>query len=156
MESINKILAVSWVTQYCERTVHTAVSLAEKYNAELFVIHVIDTSLLHGWNLPMRSYEEERGKYMDQLKSELNGIISREKKGDITTQTLVKEGEPVTEILKVIEKEKIDLLILRVNQESRFEHFLVGGSNDELIRKMPCSIYLLKNEPTTRAKARRC
>ena len=156
MESINRILAVSWVTQYCKGTVHTAVSLAEKYNADLFVIHVIDTSLLHGWNLPMRSYEEERGKYMDQITSELNSIINREKKSDLSAKIIVRQGEPVEEIIKVIEKEKIDLLILRVNQESRFEHFLVGGSNDELIRKMPCSIYLLKNEPTTRAKARRC
>ncbi len=156
MEDINKILAVSWVTQYCKGTIHTAVSLAEKYNAELFVIHVIDTSLMHGWNLPMQSYEEERKKYVDQIKAELNSIINREKKSDLTVKTMVKQGEPVEEILKVIEKEKIDLIILRANRESRFEHFLVGGSNDEIIRKMPCSIYLLKNEPTTRGKARHC
>ena len=43
MEDIRRILAVSWMTQYCQRTVHFAVSLAAKYGAELSVIHVIDT-----------------------------------------------------------------------------------------------------------------
>ena len=53
MEDIRRILAVSWMTQYCRRTVHYAVSLAEKYDAELYVIHVVDTLWLQGWNLPM-------------------------------------------------------------------------------------------------------
>jgi len=60
---------------------------------------------------------------------------------------LKKEGDPVEEILKVIGKEKIDLVILRSHEESRIEHFLVGSSNDAIIRKMPCSVLLVKKEP---------
>ena len=54
-------------------------------------------------------------------------------------KTIIKEGDPVEEILKVIGKEKIDLVVMRAHEESRIEHFLVGGSNDAIIRKMPCS-----------------
>jgi nucleotide-binding universal stress UspA family protein len=147
MEDINRILAVSWITQYCKATVHSAVSLAAKYNAELLVIHVIDMLWLKGWNLPMKLHEEERRKEMERIKADLDGIISREKKGGMKIKTIIKEGDPVEEILKIIEKEKIDLVIMRAHEESRIEHFLVGGSNDAIIRKMPCSIYLLKNEP---------
>ena len=147
MEDLNRILAVSWITQYCKATVHSAVSLTAKYNAELSVIHVIDTLWLKGWNLPMKLHEEERRKEMERIKADLDGIISREKMGGMKIKTIIKEGDPVEEILKVIEKEKIDLVIMRAHEESRIEHFLVGGSNDAIIRKMPCSIYLLKNEP---------
>jgi universal stress protein A len=151
MEDIKRILVVSWITQYCKETVRSAVSLASKYDAELFVIHVVDNSLLHGWNFPMGFYEEEHRKYLNQIQAELNGIINREKKSGMTIKTIVREGEPVEEILKMIKKEKIDLLVLRANEESRIEHFLVGGSNDELIRMMPCSIFLVKNEPKPKA-----
>ena len=147
MEDINRILAVSWVTQSCKGTVHSAVSLAVKYNAELSIIHVIDTLWLKGWNLPVKSQEEERRKEMERIKEDMDGIISREKKSGMKIKTIIKEGDPVEEILKVIEKEKIDLVVMRAHEESRIEHFLVGGSNDAIIRKMPCSIYLLKNEP---------
>jgi len=149
MEDIRRILAVSWMTQYCQRTVHYAVSLAAKYGTELSVIHVIDTLWLQGWNLPTMSQDESRGKEMERIQAELDNIIGGEIKGDVKIKTIIKEGDPVEEILKVIGEEKIDLVILRAHQEGRMEHLLVGGSNDALIRKMPCSIFLVKKEFST-------
>jgi nucleotide-binding universal stress UspA family protein len=146
MEDIRRILAVSWMTQYCQRTVHYAVSLAAKYGAELSVIHVIDTLWRQGWNLPTMSLAEERRKAMERIKAELDNIIDGETKGGVKIKKIIKEGDPVEEILKFIGEEKIDLVILRTHEEGRIERFLIGGSNDALIRKMPCSIFLVKNE----------
>jgi nucleotide-binding universal stress UspA family protein len=146
MEDIRRILAVSWMTQYCQRTVHYAVSLAAKYGAELSVIHVIDSLWLQSWNFPGISQTEERGRDIERIKSELDNIIDGEIKGNVKIEKIIKEGDPVEEILKFIEEEKIDLVILRAHEEGRIERFLIGGSNDALIRKMPCSIFLVKNE----------
>ena len=143
MEDIRRILAVSWMTQYCQRTVHYAVSLAAKYGTELFVIHVVDTLWSQGWNLPTMSQEESRAKEMEKIQSELDNVIGKETKGDVKIKKIIKEGDPVEEIMKVIEEEKIDLVILRAHEESRIERFLVGGSNDAIIRKMPCSVFLV-------------
>jgi nucleotide-binding universal stress UspA family protein len=143
MEDIRRILAVSWMTQYCQRTVHYAVSLAAKYGAEISVIHVVDTLWSQGWNLPTMSQEESRGKEMERIQSELDNIIGKETKGDVKIKKIIKEGDPVEEIMKVIEEEKIDLVILRAHEEGRIERFLVGGSNDAIIRKMPCSVFLV-------------
>ena len=145
MEDIRRILAVSWMTQYCRKTIHCAVSLAAKYDAELSVIHVVDTGL-QGWNMPMMSMEEERKADIEKIKAELDNIIDGETKEGIKIKKIIKEGDPVEEILKFIGEEKIDLVVLRAHEESRIERFLVGGSNDALIRKMPCSIFLVKNE----------
>jgi nucleotide-binding universal stress UspA family protein len=146
MEDIGKILAVSWMTQYCQRTIHYAVSLAAKYGAELSVIHVIDTLWMQGWNFPGMSQVEERMRDSERIEAELDDIISSETKGDVKIKTIIKEGDPVEEILKVIGEKKIDLVILRAQEEGRIERFLVGGSNDAIIRKMPCSVFLVKNE----------
>jgi nucleotide-binding universal stress UspA family protein len=143
MEDIRRILAVSWMTQYCQRTVHYAVSLAAKYGAELSVIHVIDTLWSQGWNLPTMSQEESRGKEMERIQSKLDNIIGKETKGDVKIKKIIKEGDPVEEIMKVIEEEKIDLVMLRAYEEGRIERLLVGGSNDAIIRKMPCSVFLV-------------
>jgi nucleotide-binding universal stress UspA family protein len=143
VEDIRRILAVSWMTQYCQRTVHYAVSLAAKYNTELFVIHVVDTLWSQGWNLPTMSQEESRAKEMERIQSELDNVIGKETKGDVKIKKIIKEGDPVEEIMKVIEEEKIDLVILRAHEEGRIERFLVGGSNDAIIRKMPCSVFLV-------------
>ena len=146
MEDIRRILAVSWMTQYCKRTVHYAVSLAAKYGAELSVIHVIDTLWLQGWSVPVMSQEEERRKDMEIIKAKLDNIIGGETKEGVEIKNIVKEGDPVEEILKFVGEEKIDLVILRAHEEGRVERFLVGSSNDAIIRKMPCSVFLVKNE----------
>ena len=149
MEDIRRILAVSWMTQYCQRTIHYAVSLAAKYGAELSVIHVIDTLWSQGWNLPTMSQDESRGKEMERIQAELDNIIGSETKEGVKIKKIIKEGDPIEEIMKVIEEEKIDLVIMRTHEEGRIERLLVGGSNDALIRKMPCSILLVKKEPDT-------
>ena len=146
MEDIRRILAVSWMTQCCQKTVHFALSLAAKYDAELSVIHVIDTLWTQGWNLPMMLPADEHKKDMERIKAELDGIIGSETKGGVKIKKIIKEGDPVEEILKAIEQEKIDLAILRAHEQGRIERFLVGSSNDAIIRKMPCSIFLVKKE----------
>jgi len=147
MKDINRILVVSWMTQYCQTSVHYGVSLAEKYGAELSVIHIVDTFWIRGWSLPMISLIEERKRELEREKEELDRIIEIEKKKGMTIKEFIREGDPVEEILKTIEDEKIDLVVLRAQEEGRIERFLVGGSNDALIRKMPCSIFLVKAEP---------
>jgi len=144
MEDIRKILAVSWMTQYCRKTIHYAVSMAAKYDAELSVIYIIDTLWLHGWNLPIVSMAEERRKDVERIKAELDDIIASEMKKGVKIKKIVKEGDPVEEILKFIEEEKIDVVMLRAHEEGRIEHFLVGSSNHTIIRKMPCSVFLVK------------
>jgi nucleotide-binding universal stress UspA family protein len=60
---------------------------------------------------------------------------------------IIAEGEITKEVLKIVEEKKIDLLIVRAHQEGRLERFLFGYGNENLIRRLPCSILLVKDEP---------
>ena len=145
MEEIKRILAVSRMTRGCRKVVHSGISLAQKYGAELAVIHVIYNPFSKGWNLPLKFFEEEYRKDMERARGEMAGIIDREKKAGLAIREFVTEGEPTAEILKVIEREKIDLVILLAHEESRLEHFFFGRGNEGIIRRMPCSVLLVKN-----------
>jgi nucleotide-binding universal stress UspA family protein len=83
---------------------------------------------------------------LERVKQELDKIIDSEKKKGMTIREFIKEGDPVEGILKTIKDEKIDLLILRAYEQGRIERFLISGSNDAIILKMPCSILLVKTE----------
>jgi len=150
MKDIKRILVVSRMTKYCRKAVHYGVSLSEKYGAELYIIHVIHHPFgfdLSGWNLPIPSLEEEYKRIIQEAKKELDKMISVEKKKGLSVKELIKEGEPAEEILKVVKEENIDLIIMLAHEEGHLEHFLFGRSNDEIFRKMPCSILLVKKEP---------
>jgi universal stress protein A len=148
MDEIKRILVVSRMTQYCRKAVHYGISMAEKYGAELYVIHVINNPFGYkGWNLPLVSLEAEYKRLQEQAKAELDAIVESEKTNGLVVKEELKTGDPSKEILKFVEEKNIDLMIMLAHQEWRLEHFLFGRSNEELIRKMPCSILLVKQEP---------
>ncbi|KUG22343.1 uspa [hydrocarbon metagenome] len=144
MDLFKHILVVSWLTKHCENTIKFGVSLSRKYETELSVVHVMDTKLLQGWSIPMVSIEQEHKRDMEKRRGELHKIISAEKEKGQNIKEFVKEGNPSDVILQLIEEEKIDLLILRMHEQSPLERMLVGGGNDEIIRAKPCSIFLVK------------
>jgi universal stress protein A len=150
MDDVKRILVVSRSTQYSRQAIHYGVSLSQKYDAEIFVLHVIyDVFSLEGWSLPipyLRTLQEEQKKMQADVKKELDEIIASEKTKGMRVKEFVREGEPVAEILEVVKDEKIDLIILLAHEEGRIEHLLFGRDNEKLMRKMPCSILFVKHE----------
>lgn len=148
MHDIKRILVVSRMTKYCRKAVHYGISLARSYGAELSVIHVVYDPLTFGaWNLPKPSLEEDYKREIKQSKDDLDAIINIEKGKGLHVKEIIKEGNPTEEIFAAIKENKIDLVIMLAHEEWRLEHFLFGRSNEEIIRKMPCSVLLLKEEP---------
>jgi len=145
MKNIKRMLAVCWMSQHCEQPIRFAVSMASRYQAELTVVHVIDTLWQKGWNLPTVLIPEEHRKDVERIQAKLDFIIRNEATGNLKVRSAIREGDPAEEILKMIKEEKIDLVVLRAHGEGRLEQFMVGSSNDAIVRKMPCSILLLKN-----------
>ena len=151
MDEVKKILVVSRSTKHCQKAVHHGILLARILEAKLYVIHTIhDPFGLEGWSLPLPSISVIGQEYKNLIKgarSDLDKMIAAEKANGLHAEVLVEEGESNKEIFKIIEDQKIDLVILRAHVEGHLEHFLFGRSNEEIIRKMPCSIMLLKDEP---------
>jgi nucleotide-binding universal stress UspA family protein len=148
MEDVKRILVVSRDTKYDRKAVHYGFSLAKQYGAKLYVIHAIHNPFsLQGWNLPIPSLAEEYKRLLHDTRNELAAMINSERKKGVEVEQLVKEGEPEKEIFETVEAEKIDLIIMLAHEEGHIEHFLFGRSNEEIIRKMPCSVLLVKKEP---------
>jgi universal stress protein A len=148
MEDVKRILVVSRDTKNCRKAVQYGVSLSRQYGAELYVIHVVhDPFIFGGWNLPMPSLEEEYKKVLMEAREELLAIINSEKKKGVSIKELIREGDPTEELLKAVREEGIDLLIMLAHEEGHLEHFLFGRSNEDIVRKMPCSVLLVKKEP---------
>lgn len=147
MDNVKRILVISRMTGCCRKTLQYGISLAQKYGAELFVMHVVHNPFgIEGWNLPLPSIEKEYLKELEKTKKDLDALVKSENKAGMSIKELVPEGEPTAEILKAVKRENVDLLILSAHEEGRLEHFLFGRSNEEIIRKMPCSILLVKSQ----------
>jgi len=148
MKDFKRILVVARMIQSCKKAIQHGVSLAKKYDAELYVLHSIHNPFnLKAWGIGTRQLALEYDKSIVDAKQKLANLVNDEKEQGLSIKEMVREGEPTKEILKTIEEENIDLLVMLSHEEGHLEHLLFGRSNEELVRKMPCSIMLIKKEP---------
>jgi universal stress protein A len=151
MEELKRILVLSRSTKHCGKAVKYGLSLAKQYGCELYVLHIIHNPFgLEGWNVPiisLKELNEEYEKMQQEARTDLDRMVEEGKAEGIPVQVMVKEGHPNKELFNVIKDEKIDLLILLAHEEWRLEHVLFGRANDEIVRRMPCSVMLVKQEP---------
>lgn len=145
MLTFKNILVVSRSTEHCIKVVRTGISLARKYGAGLHILHIIhDPFNLNGWNLPVPSFHDEYQIMVEKAREKLDRMIQAEKAEGVVINEWIRDGNPVDEIQRAVESEKIDLILVPAHQEGRLEHFLFGKTNDDLIRKLPATIILVK------------
>ena len=148
MHDIKKILVVSTSTSTCRKAIHQGVSLAKMLGAKLFVLHSdYDPFDLEGWGLPIPSLQALRENYLGALEADramLNKIIETEKFPEGKVSVFVTDKPIVKEVPRVVQEEKIDLIVMTAFEEGKLEHFLFSASTHEILRTMPASILLVK------------
>ena len=150
MEDVKRILVISRSTNDCKRAVHYGISLSRTCGAQLSILHVMyDPFFLKGGSLPiplLRGLDEEYRAMMQTVKNDLAMMIQKEKVEGMAIKEMLKDAEPVHEIVKIVEAENIDLLIMAAHDETRIEHIVYGRINHEIVRRLPCSVFLVKGE----------
>jgi len=148
MDDIKRILVVSRSTKNCKKALHYGLSLAKKQDSKLYVLHVLhDPFSVDGWNLPVPSLKQEYENLVKKTREEIDRIIKSEQAEGIDITEWIRDGKPDKEIMAAVKEEKIDLIIMAAHEEGRFEHYMFGRTVEELTRKMPCSILLVKYNP---------
>ena len=147
MEQPGRILVLAMDIGDSRKAVRYGMSLAKNAGAELFVLHVVHDPLgAEGWNLPFLSVDDAYRTALEEAKEDLDRMIRLENEKGLKITEIIREGKPLEVIFQVLEETRIDLLIVPVHEEGRLEHFLFGRTTEAIIRKMPCSVLLVKTE----------
>ena len=145
METYKNILVVSRSTKNCAKVLHTGISLARNYNANLHVLHVIyDPFYYNDWNARFAVIEEELKQEITKTREKIDAIIQAEKAQGMEINEIVEHGKPVDEILKTVKNHNVDLILMLAHEEGRLEHFLFGRTNEAIIRRLPATLMLVK------------
>ena len=151
MKDVKNILVVSRSTKHCEKAINYGISLAKQNGAKLYVLHVFNDPFgLQAWSLPvvsLKEMQEEYQKMQDEACADLNRLIEAEKTTGISIEVSITDGDPDEKILHFVKDKNLDLLIMLAHKEGHLEHLLFGRSIDRIIRKLPCSVMLVKKEP---------
>jgi nucleotide-binding universal stress UspA family protein len=65
-------------------------------------------------------------------------------RGDVETEHVIAEGDPVTEILRVAAEEQADFIILGTHGRTGIQRLLMGSVAESVIRRATCPVLAVK------------
>jgi nucleotide-binding universal stress UspA family protein len=143
----HKILLPTDGSKYAERAAKHAIWIAGHSNAEIIALNVVDTSSLVGLpaeDLTVRVTEilkEEAHKSLDSIEKMITELEQEEgfEKG-VKLIKKSKEGSPADVILKTVEDEDIDLIVMGTSGKHGLDRFLLGSVTEKVVRSAECPV----------------
>ena len=120
--------------------------LARSSGAEIIVLNVLETSSLVGLpaeDLIVRIKEMLKEEGRESLEHIAGMVDECEEEGkckhiEVTLET--KEGSPANMILKTIQEEGIDLVVMGTSGKHGLDRFLLGSVTEKVVRSAKCPV----------------
>jgi nucleotide-binding universal stress UspA family protein len=145
---MTKILVPTDGSKQAEAAGEYAIANSDISGADIIVLYVIDTDYLKA--LPQQDLRESLEKQL--MKEGKNAIETFKQKiedaqcqgycKNVNLIPLVKEGKPAEVILKTIDDEGVDQVIMGKSGKHRIEKFIIGSTTDRVVRgaKVPVNV----------------
>ena len=150
MQNIRKIMVGCDLSRYSKETLTYAAVLAEKFQAELIVVNVInkkeiDTILKVAegqFDRNIEKYvEKSAADYVQRVKEDRTGHLDKliEEIGcsDLTVRKIFRIGVPFQELIGAIEDEGADLMVMGQKGRSDLTGVLFGSNAEKVFRRCP-------------------
>jgi universal stress protein A len=146
MIAIRRILVPTDFGECSAPALRYAVELADKFGAELVLLHVVhDLALaMPDAVMPTPVPAPDLTQLIDAGKTGLANLIARENLGRLHPRTEVRVGSPVPEIVAAAKDLKADLLCVGTHGRTGLAHLLLGSQAERIIREAPCPVLTVK------------
>ena len=113
--------------------------------SELFLFHVASGQEVFSLSRAMLGdLGKLREKTLVRVHRNLEKIREKFVDSRLTTQVVVKEGNPGKEILSFFDKKGIDLAVLGTRGNSGLKRFLLGSVSEWILQEAPCSVLIVR------------
>ncbi len=138
--NFKKILVPIDGSKYSEKALGRACELVKMFDSKLVLIYVVEKSIPLNF-LDRKEYLEILQKFGNKILENANSSLF--KKG-ISAKIILKEGNIVNEIEKVVKKEKCDLMVVGNKGLGSVTRFLLGSVSNKLAQSSSCSVLIVK------------
>ncbi|QDI88307.1 universal stress protein [Candidatus Nitrosopumilus sp. SW] len=126
-------------SKYSKKALQRASEITHAFNSKIILLYVAEKSSIN--LLDRKEYLTMLRKFGKKTLDDANKTLS--KKG-ISAKSLLKEGNIVSEIEKIVKSEKCDLIIVGNKGLGAVTRFLLGSVSNKLAQHSNCSILIVK------------
>lgn len=144
---VNQIVCCSDFSDHAEAAFQTALDLAQRYNAKLYVIHVLPpvvNPMLTDADLIMPEHPDEN--LVVSLNERMQEVYGNRIPEAIDVELVVRDGHVSTEIIRFIEETDADLAVVGAFGLSGMGLVLFGSVAKRVSHKAPCSVMIVRGK----------
>ncbi|HKJ67667.1 MAG TPA: universal stress protein [bacterium] len=146
MVNIKNILYTTDFSDYSKYALPYAVEMAEKFNATLhcmYVVEPVNTPVDFGWT--QVNYVELEEQHTEHARKSLEKLVREEIPEHIDRQVHILHGRSFKEIITFSRDAEIDLIIMATHGLSGLSHILFGSTTEKVVRKSPCPVLTVRH-----------
>jgi universal stress protein A len=144
---LQKILLPTDFSNYSAAATKYACELATKFDAELHLLHTLETHISStpgfGMGLPLPNYISETRAAAEKS---LDEVLDPKWAAGRTVIRAVVEGSPKLEIIQYARKQNIDLIVLATHGRTGLPHIIMGSVAETVVRSAPCPVLTVRPE----------
>jgi len=145
MANFEKILCPIDFSEFGRRACDYATSLARHYGAKLYLQHVIQplTATYPYYYVPDQTTTldiEMAGEAESQLKQIAKECASQ----GVSPELRVEEGIVAETILALVQKEKVELVVMGTHGRLGLDHLMLGSITEKILRKSSCPVLAVR------------
>jgi nucleotide-binding universal stress UspA family protein len=143
--NIKNILCPIDFSPESERALKNAITIARRFKAELLILSVCKTYYSRSSRIEVDWDKENEKAHFEHIKK-FNLFLRNFNLTNLHWDREVLSGDPATEILRAISRDKSDLVIMGTTGKSNLSILMLGSVTEKIIRDVPCSLITLKKE----------
>jgi nucleotide-binding universal stress UspA family protein len=143
-----EIKSILFPTDFSDESSHAleyAVDLAKRYGAKLYLLHVIHAIYnVTGWYVPHTSLNEIYKDLEKSAQKELERYDLEELRSLKDIERRVLTGVPHEVIVKFVNDNKIDLIVMGSHSRKGIDRVLFGSTASQIVRFAPCPVLTVR------------
>ena len=136
----NNILCATDFSEFSNRTIPYGVALAMEFGAKLFVCHVIDLSSVTIYGEFQLDPVGQQNRIKEEAHAQLDKMLSGQ---PVEWEPLITVGQTADEISRIVDENKIDLVISATRGRSGLKRLILGSVTERLMRTLSCPLLVV-------------
>jgi nucleotide-binding universal stress UspA family protein len=151
MDDAKKIMVALAFTEHSEELFNFALETSKLLNARLIAASVINSRDVAAVGMvASMGYDIDGDHYIEGVKAEqkkfFEQFLKRSSIKNEDVRLILKVGNPVDELLKLIVKEKVDMIVMGIKGRTDLEHVFVGSVAAKLFRHSPVPVISFRDK----------
>jgi nucleotide-binding universal stress UspA family protein len=142
---MNKILVPTDFSEQADNALRVAAQLAKKYNAEIYLLHLLELPLNQVDALNSHSDLPEAVFFMKLANKRFKEVLEKDYLEEVTVHETIEFHQAFDGIMETCKKNNIDLIVMGSHGVSGLKEMFIGSNTEKVVRASDVPVLVIKN-----------